>query len=247
MGRRPPRTIFFDAGNTLIRMNYPVIAGALARLGVHVTPDDIERAEWRARVRLDTEVLTRLAPSGPGASTEDQSVAGRYLRYLAEGLGVTDDATLHALGEWRRRYNLPIGLWNAPEPAAARALAAVREAGVGAAVISNSNGSVRSILEGLGLTRWLDYVIDSGEVGVEKPDPRIFRLALQRSGVASHEAVYIGDLYSVDVLGARAAGMEAVLLDPGACWGERDCLAAPDVLGAVRLVLNGGARPPRAG
>lgn len=245
--RGPLKTIFFDAGNTLIRMNYPVIAEALARHGVRVTPEDIERAEWQARVRLDTEVLSRFVPGSDTASTEDHSVAGRYLRYLAEGLGITDEATIRALAEWRRSYNLPIGLWNAAEPAAAEALATAREAGVGAAVISNSNGSVRSILESLGLTRWLDYVIDSEEVGVEKPDPRIFRLALERSRVSPDEAVYIGDLYSVDVLGARAAGIQAVLLDPGRCWGERDCLSAPDVLAAVRLALNGASARPRPG
>jgi putative hydrolase of the HAD superfamily len=236
---RPPRTIFFDAGNTLIRMNYPVIAEALARHGVQVAPAEIERAEWQARVRLDTEVLARVASE---ASTEDQSVAGRYFAYVAEALGLTDRSTLAALAEWRRTYNQPVGLWNAVEPAAEQALTLAREAGVGAAVISNSNGSVRSILASLGLTRWLDYVIDSGEVGVEKPDPRIFRLALERSAVAADEAVYIGDLYSVDVVGARAAGMDAVLLDPGACWGERDCACARDVLAAVQLVLNGTSR-----
>ena len=58
------------------------------------------------------------------------------------------------------------------------------------------------------------------------------------SGVASAEAVYVGDLYSIDVLGARAVGMDAVLVDPGACWGERDCRTAPDVLDAVRLILE---------
>jgi putative hydrolase of the HAD superfamily len=88
------------------------------------------------------------------------------------------------------------------------------------------------------LLPWLEFVLDSSEVGVEKPDPRIFRLALERAGLAPDEAVYVGDIYSIDVLGARAAGMGAVLLDPGQCWGARDCLLAPDVLGAVRLILD---------
>lgn len=241
---RSPRTIFFDAGNTLLRMNYAAIAAALARHGVRVTPTDIERAEWRARVRLDADLFAGFAPGAAGASTESQSVAGRYLRYLVEGLGVSDEATLDAMAEWRRAYNPPVGLWNVAEPKAEAALALVRDAGRRAAVISNSNGSVRSILTDLGLTRHLDFVIDSSEVGVEKPDPGIFRVALERAGVEPGDAVYIGDLYSVDVLGARGAGMDAVLLDPGACWGARDCLTAPDVASAVRLILNGV--PPAA-
>jgi putative hydrolase of the HAD superfamily len=110
-------------------------------------------------------------------------------------------------------------------------------------VISNSNGSVASILEALGFLPYLEFVLDSFVVGIEKPDPRIFRRALEQAGVAPHEAVYVGDLYSIDVLGARAVGMGAVLLDPGACWGARDCLVAPDVAAAVRLVLRAATRP----
>jgi len=75
-------------------------------------------------------------------------------------------------------------------------------------------------------------------VGVEKLDPRIFEMALARAGVRPAEAVYVGDLYAVDVLGARGAGMEAILIDPGACWGRRDCHAATGPLAAVRLALG---------
>ena len=75
-------------------------------------------------------------------------------------------------------------------------------------------------------------------VGVEKPDPRIFLMGLAKAQVEPGEAVYIGDLYSVDVLGARAAGMAAVLLDPGGVWGERDCPVARSLAGAVRLALG---------
>jgi putative hydrolase of the HAD superfamily len=231
---RPVRAIFLDAGNTLIRMDYAAIAAALARHGVRVTIDELQRAEWRARVRLDTEVLS---PLGLDASTENRTTADRYLALLLAEIGVRDDAVVSAMGAWRRAYRPPVGLWTVAEPAAEAALAHVRAAGVPAAVISNSNGSVASILESVGLARYLDFVIDSGKVGVEKPDPRIFRLAAERAGVAPEDAVYIGDLYSVDVVGARAAGLDAILLDPGACWGARDCPAAPDVLAAVRLVV----------
>ena len=105
-------------------------------------------------------------------------------------------------------------------------------------MISNSNGSARTLLEGAGLGDELDFVIDSALVGVEKPDPRIFRLALEQAGVAPHEAVYIGDLYSVDVLGSRAAGLRSILLDPRGYWGERDCDCAPDLDAALALVLD---------
>jgi putative hydrolase of the HAD superfamily len=230
--RSAPRVVFFDAGNTLLRMNYPVIAHALAERGLHVTPEEVQRAEWRARVRLDEEL------SRARVSTETGSTAGRYLTLILDALGVTDANLAEAMVAWRLAYNPPVGVWNIAEPRADEALQLVRAAGVGAAVISNSNGSVRSILDALGLGRHLDFVLDSAEVGVEKPDARIFQLALERARVRPSQAVYVGDLYSIDVIGARAAGMGAVLLDPGRCAGQRDCPTALDVLDAVRLLLG---------
>jgi putative hydrolase of the HAD superfamily len=230
------RAIFFDAGNTLLRMNYADIADALGRLGVTATAADVQRAEWTARVRLDTAVLVN------ARSTESRDTHLRYLRYILEGLGVTDERTIEAVDGWRRAYNLPVGLWNTADPDAAPALEAVRAAGIRSAVISNSNGTIRSLMERLGLIDKLDFVIDSGEEGVEKPDPRIFEIALARAGTKPEQTAYIGDLYSIDVRGARGAGIRPVLLDPGRCWGPRDCDTAVSVLDAVRsLLLRRGA------
>ncbi len=223
-----PRAVFFDAGNTLLQINYAAIVEQLARRGVRRTAEEVARAEYRARARLDPHLA-------PGASTESRSVAGYYLRYLLEELGITDSATVQALAEWRRSYNLPVGLWNQADPEAEGVLRRLRAEGVGTGVISNSNGSVRQILEELGLARYLDFILDSAVVGVEKPDPRIFGLALEAARVRPEDAVYIGDLYSVDVLGARRAGLGAILLDPGGVWGERDCLVAKSLSEAVDL------------
>jgi putative hydrolase of the HAD superfamily len=226
------RAIFFDAGNTLIHMDYDAIAAALAREGAVATAGDVQRAEWRARVRLD-------AGFQPGASTEHPSTGERYVGLLLEELDVRRPATVAALIAWRRAYNPPKGLWTVREPEANAALALARRSGLTTAVISNSNGTIDDILTGLGLARHLDFVIDSSRVGVEKPDPRIFHLALERAGLQPAQAVYIGDLYSIDVLGARAAGLHAILMDPGGCWPPRDCQTARTVLDAVRLVVDG--------
>jgi putative hydrolase of the HAD superfamily len=224
--------IFFDAGNTLLRMNYDDIAAALAAHGVATTPGAVQRAEWQARVRLDETVLAHVR------GTEQPSTHDRYLRYLLAGLGVTDETTVSAMERWRRAYAGPGGLWNRADPDAAAALDLVRAAGVRAAVISNSNGTIRALMARLGLADRLDFVVDSGEEGFEKPDPRIFRAALDRAAVKPEAAAYIGDLYSIDALGARSAGIRAVLLDPGGCWGVRDCDRAHGVVDAVRLLLE---------
>lgn len=226
------RAVIFDAGNTLLRMNYAIIAEHLAARGRATSPQRVEDAELRARVRLDPH----LAPGA--ASTESTVTHGRYLRYLLENLAITDEAEIDAIARWRRGYNLPVGLWNRADPEALAAIRRVRAAGLVAGVISNSNGSVRSILEETGLAAQLDFVIDSAVVGVEKPDPRIFHLGLREAGVAAAEAVYVGDLYSVDVLGARAAGLDGILLDPGGFWAPRDCRLARGLEDAVRLALE---------
>jgi HAD superfamily hydrolase (TIGR01509 family) len=227
------RAIIFDAGNTLLRMNYAVIVEHLRSRGRAVTVEQVEEAELRARVRLDPHLA-------PGNSTESTTTHGRYLRYLLEHLAVTDEAEIDAIARWRRDYNLPVGLWTRADPEAASALRRVREAGLVAGVISNSNGSVRSILEETGLAAHLDFIIDSSVVGVEKPDPRIFHLGLREAGVAAGQAVYVGDLYSVDVLGARAAGLDGILIDPRGFWAPRDCRLAGGLNEAVRLALQDG-------
>jgi putative hydrolase of the HAD superfamily len=229
------RAILFDAGNTLIRMDLAAIARELALHGVTVTPEALQRAEWATRVRIDTELF---APE-TAVSTESRDTSDRYVRYLLEGVGATDPALHATMAAWRRAYNAPVGLWTVAEPEAAAALALAREAGLVTGVVSNSNGTIRRILHSLDLARRLDFILDSREEGVEKPDPRFFQIALSRAGVAAHEAAYIGDLYSVDVVGARRAGIRAVLMDPGGCWGARDCPAAPTVLDAVRLLVPG--------
>lgn len=225
------RAVIFDAGNTLLRMNYRIIAEQLATRGRAVSAEQVEEAELRARVRLDPHLA-------PGRSTESATTHGSYLRYLLEYLAVTDEAEIDAIARWRRGYNLPVGLWNRADPEALEAVRRVRAAGLVAGVISNSNGSVRSILEETGLAAHLDFIIDSSVVGVEKPDPRIFELGLREAAVRPDQAVYVGDLYSVDVLGARGAGLDGILLDPGGFWGPRDCRLARGLGEAVRLALG---------
>jgi putative hydrolase of the HAD superfamily len=229
----PLRAIFFDAGNTLVRIDYAAIAAALAARGVSRTSEELMHAEWRARVRLDGDLFA----TGEVASTEARTTHSRYLAYLLEGIGVTDPALVDAMDAWRRDHNQPVGLWTAPEPDAVPALTLAREAGLRTGVISNSNGTIKRILASLDLLRLVDFALDSREEGVEKPQPAIFERALRRAGVSAAEAAYIGDIYSIDVLGARRAGLAAVLLDPGLCWGRRDCPTAPTVLDAVKRLL----------
>ena len=82
------------------------------------------------------------------------------------------------------------------------------------AVISNADGKIRAVLERGGLARYFEAIVDSGCVGVEKPDRRIFQAGLQAMQAEARESLYVGDIYGIDFCGATAAGMCALLLDP---------------------------------
>lgn len=223
------RAVFLDAGNTLIAIDYPVIAGRLAADGHRVTAARVRDAEQRARVRLDPHLAG-------AASTETVDTFELYLGYILDGLGVPSDGDLATLAADLRRAKPPLGLWSVPIPGIPELLARLRGRGLRLAVVSNSNGTVAELMRTVGFAGHLDAVIDSGAVGVEKPDPRIFELAAAALGVRPAEAVHVGDLYSVDVLGARAAGCRAILLDPVGAWPALDCPKAADLAAAVGLI-----------
>jgi putative hydrolase of the HAD superfamily len=92
------------------------------------------------------------------------------------------------------------------------ALAAARAAGRRLVVVSNWDVSLDEVLDRLGLAPMLDGVVTSAALGERKPSPAIFEHALELAGVAAHEAIHVGDSVAEDVGGARAAGIEAVLI-----------------------------------
>lgn len=237
MSHRPPiRALIFDAGHTLLEMDYAALTGFLRARGHAVERAAVTDAERRARIRLDAERAM--------SSTRQRTGEGRYDRYMLEGLGIVDDAERQAVAAWRRGFNVPVGVCHQADRDASVALRSARDAGLVVGVISNSNGSVQRALERAGLAAHCDFVVDSTVVGIAKPDPRMFALGLQAAGVPPDTAVYVGDSYFVDVVGAWKAGLGAVLFDPGRLADARDCVAAPGLGEAVALALDesSGAR-----
>ncbi len=80
-------------------------------------------------------------------------------------------------------------------------------------VISNADGKIASVLERCEIADCFETITDSGRVGYEKPHPAVFEAALRELGIAAQESLYVGDVYSVDYLGATRAGMQAMLFD----------------------------------
>jgi putative hydrolase of the HAD superfamily len=225
------RAVFLDAGNTLVGLDYDAITRRIRAEGHALDVREVRAAEGRARVRLDTFLAAR-------RSTETADTFARYVRCVFDELRIPWREGSPRVVQDLRAANPPFGPWSVRLPEAVGALEALRRLGLRLAVVSNSNGTVARLLEALDLARWLDAVVDSGVVGCEKPDPRIFRHAAAALGVEAAEAVHVGDLYSIDVVGARAAGARAILLDPVGAWEVDDCPKAADVADAARLIAG---------
>jgi len=108
-------------------------------------------------------------------------------------------------------------------PSTPRVLTALRERGVTLGVVSNSDGRITSVLERCGITHFFQVIVDSHDVGVEKPDPRIFDFALTKAQARPEQTLYVGDIYSVDVIGAERAGIHPILIDGVGCYATAAC------------------------
>ncbi len=227
----PLKAVLFDAGNTVMLINYAVVAEALTEEGFDVEEAGVREAEYRARVRLDPILAQR-------HSTEAPKIFQTYIRFVCDGLGVkwgaATERAFRRIAEYNRQHNL----WNQPNPQAPAVLERLQSLDLAVGMISNSDGSIERMITKEGLASYFQFILDSRVVGVEKPDPRIFQMALERAGVSPAEAVYIGDLYSIDIVGSRAAGLEAILLDPAGLWGHVDCPKAKDLSEAADIVVQ---------
>ena len=210
------QTVFLDAGGVLVNPNWVRVGAALATHGVDVSADLLAAAEPPAKRRLDTGETIR--------ATNDQQRGWTYFNLvLAEAgipLSAATDAALRDLHDYHQQFNL----WETVPDGVRPALAALRAKGFRLVVLSNANGTLRSMFTRLDLASAVDVLFDSCEEGVEKPDPRFFQLALPRVGATADTTVHVGDLFHVDVVGARAAGIRPVLLDVADLYPDADCL-----------------------
>jgi HAD superfamily hydrolase (TIGR01509 family) len=210
------RSLCLDAGGVLLHPDWSRVARILGQHDIAADSQALERAEARARQTLDDAERIR--------QTTDAARAVDYFRLTLQGGGCTfaEDAFQAALRDLHAHHARE-NLWARADPTADSALRRIRAAGVRIAVVSNANGTVEALFTALGLRPLVDVIVDSGAEGVEKPDPAIFRLALERLGTPAEEALHVGDLYHVDVVGARAAGLEAWLFDPAGLYPDVDC------------------------
>jgi HAD superfamily hydrolase (TIGR01549 family) len=224
-------TVFFDAGGVLMFPNWWRISDALAARGVMVSPEALMKAEPTARRELDDRRVI--------GGTTDATRGWLFFDLILAQAGVArSDATAAALAELHRHHTAS-NLWEYVPDNVVPVLERLRGRGLRMVVVSNANGTLLKHMERLDLTQRFDCVLDSADEGVEKPDPRFFEIALARSGARKETTIHVGDLYHVDIVGARGAGLRGVLLDEMNLRPDADCprVASLDEL-AVRIAAG---------
>lgn len=205
-------TVLFDAGGVLLDLDYAFLRRLIEARHADTTLELLSQAEAHARTSVDRRVREG------GRSAE----AWRdYFRTLLGHVWVPPelhDGIIDSLWEAHQR----VGLWTSPIDGAVDAVKAIKAAGYKTGVVSNAEGRVADDLDAAGYGGLFQTVIDSHLVGCEKPDPKIFAIALEKLGAAPDRTVFLGDVPAIDVAGARAAGITPVLLDRHDLYKEID-------------------------
>lgn len=212
---QPVATLFLDAGGVVLFPNWVRISEALLAREVRVAPEALAAAEPLAKRRLDVPEQVR--------HTNDSQRGWSYFNLVLEHAGIARSEATDAALEELHAYHAVHNLWELVPPDVVPALRRLRGLARTLVVVSNANGRLHAVMERLGLAGFFDVMLDSHLEGVEKPDPRLFAIALDRAGARAATTLHVGDFYWIDVQGARAAGLRAALLDPAGLYPDADC------------------------
>lgn len=201
------RFIFFDVGNTLLFPNRERMLAALPA-AQHPTLQRWQALERRTKQEFDAGMMR---------GKIDHGFWWTFHTYLLNELGALDDGMRDVLVENTRNS----ANWDQILPGTRELLESMaRDYAI--AVISNADGRIDAVLRRCGIADCFASITDSGIVGHEKPHPEIFAAALRAMKAEAADSLYVGDVYSVDYVGAQNAGMQAVLFDVAGAYRERE-------------------------
>ena len=210
------KAVFFDAGGTLLHLDSLCIRNLLRdELNVNIRLDKFRFAQSLAMSRV-----AELVAVGAGST---EQLKREFYSTLLPKTGVSEEQLSDAV-ECAFKLAREEMLWRTTEEGTPQVLDDLKTAGYILAVVSNSDGRIESAFKQAGINDYFDFFIDSYNVGIEKPDPEIFRLATEKAMVVPEQAAYVGDLYWVDVVGSRNAGLLPILYDPFDFNEASDCL-----------------------
>jgi HAD superfamily hydrolase (TIGR01549 family) len=216
------KAVFFDFYHTLVSYDPPreeIGASVLRDFGIEIKPEELSRPLTIA----DEYFIVENARSPMSKSTSEERLAAftRYQEVMLKEAGIEPSSELIAaiIEKWRNS-SFKLVLFDDVVPV----LAGLKQRGLVLGLISNVDTDIMPNLTGLGLAPLLDVVATSLDTGYTKPQPQIFQEAVARAGVKAGEALFIGDQYQIDVLGAEKAGLKGLLLDRGGHFkGVGDC------------------------
>jgi putative hydrolase of the HAD superfamily len=201
------RFIFFDVGNTLLFPNRAKLLEPLPR-EKHPTLEDWQALERRTKQEFDQGLMS---------GKVDHGFWWTFHTHLLEKLKAEDDQVRDVLvANTQKSAN-----WDQILPGTRDVLERIKGQ-YPMAVISNSDGKIDAVLTRCGISDCFASITDSGNVGHEKPHRAIFDAALRAMKADPSESLYVGDVYSVDYVGARNAGMQAVLFDVAGAYRDRE-------------------------
>ncbi|HKF90888.1 MAG TPA: HAD-IA family hydrolase [Acidimicrobiia bacterium] len=226
----PIEAVLVDVGGVLVLPDHDRMVGAFERAGVRVDRDQLDRAHY----------------AGVAALTEftegDREIWAEYNRAYARACDAPDDAlddaVEHLLNEFATGE-----VWSRIVHGSVDALRRLGALGVRLAIVSNADGNAEQRLRddavcqvGPGRGATVGAIFDSTVIGVAKPDPRIFEMALEALAVPAAHAIHVGDTPGADVDGARAARVRPVLVDPYDFHSDLDVERVSSLLDVVELV-----------
>jgi len=201
------RFIFFDVGNTLLFPNRARMLDPLPK-DRHPTLEIWQALERRTKREFDQGLME---------GKVDRGFWWTFHTYLLQELNALDDGVRNTLVENTQNS----ANWDQILPGTRDALERLRQE-YAIAVISNADGKIDIVLRRCGIEDCFASITDSGKVGHEKPHAAIFEAALREMKAEASESLYVGDVYSVDYVGALKAGMQAVLFDVAGAYRERE-------------------------
>ena len=212
------KAIFFDLYQTLVYFAPPreeLHASVLKDFGIDVKPEAFNQPLAAA----DKFISEKTGSAMVKGHSEEERMAlwAQYEEVVLReaGIEVSDKLVRSLLGKMRQ-VKTKMTLFDDAIPS----LTDLGGRGLILGLISNIDQDINLILRDLGLQTLIKVAVTSREVGFNKPHPEIFQAALKRAGVQASEAIFVGDQYRVDVIGANQAGMKGVLLDRNGYYEE---------------------------
>jgi putative hydrolase of the HAD superfamily len=216
------RTVFFDLGGTLLMMRRDrIISKILTGEGYPVRPENVHAAYFRAEPSW-LRIYGERRMDGEETEEAYRQLDAMICRLLFPRQPADEVERLSGLtrSQWPTvEKTIPLELYHDAVPTLER----LKSEGYTMGLVSNAPPDTVKAVEFLGLPRYLPVIVISGVVGVSKPNPEIFRIALSRSGAEPNEAIHVGDVYEADVLGARNAGIKGLLIDRDGLQADADC------------------------